>query len=58
MVDQINLLTDTKRQVLLYSFMDWLNRETMNNVLLVGVTSDVKFAEKLEKRVKSRLSSE
>ena len=30
----------------------------MNNAMLVGVTSDVKFAEKLEKRVKSRLSSE
>jgi Cdc6-like AAA superfamily ATPase len=55
MIDQIDLLANTKRQVILYSILDFL-KQTKSRILLIGISSDLKFVEKLEKRVKSRLS--
>ena len=57
MIDQIELLANTKRQVILYSILDWI-KQTRSRILLIGVTSDLRFVERLEKRVKSRLSQE
>ncbi|KRX04258.1 Bromodomain [Pseudocohnilembus persalinus] len=56
-IDQIDELANSKRQVLLYNFLEWL-QGTQKSIVLVGISSNLKFQENLEKRVRSRMSSE
>ncbi|KAL4445624.1 hypothetical protein ABPG74_006175 [Tetrahymena malaccensis] len=56
-VDRIENLVSQKRQSVLYALLDWL-QNNQNSLTLIGITSDLKFTEKLEKRVKSRFSAD
>ncbi|EAS03119.2 origin recognition complex subunit 4, putative (macronuclear) [Tetrahymena thermophila SB210] len=56
-VDRIENLVSQKRQSVLYALLDWL-LNNQNRLTLIGITSDLKFSEKLEKRVKSRFSAD
>ncbi|KAL4493455.1 hypothetical protein ABPG72_007463 [Tetrahymena utriculariae] len=56
-VDRIENLVTQKRQSVLYALLDWL-QNNQNSLTLIGITSDLKFTEKLEKRVKSRFSAD
>jgi hypothetical protein len=54
-IKNVDIYTETTRQVFLYTFLDNINQYAMK-VALIFSTSDVFFLNKLEKRVRSRFS--
>ncbi|CAD8118233.1 unnamed protein product [Paramecium sonneborni] len=55
-IDRVEILATVKKQFFLYSILEWI-RESKYPIIFVGITSDLLFQEKLEKRVKSRFQN-
>ncbi|KAM3132487.1 hypothetical protein pb186bvf_015446 [Paramecium bursaria] len=53
-IDGIDVLAQAKKQFFLYSILEWYQISSLP-LVIAGLTSDLQFFEKLEKRVKSRL---
>lgn len=56
-IDNIEELVTIKRQTVLYRILEWLRHEN-SRVILFGITTNIMFSDLLEKRVKSRFSSQ
>ena len=54
-IEQIERFTRTKRQVILYTLVEWVHK-TENGLILIGIVDDLGFTASLEKRVKSRFA--
>lgn len=50
-------LTEMKKQTILYNLLEWIKGEVGERVALYLITSDCNFMQRLEKRVKSRLTA-
>eukprot|EP01016_Furgasonia_blochmanni_P043686 TRINITY_DN596_c0_g2_i16.p1 TRINITY_DN596_c0_g2~~TRINITY_DN596_c0_g2_i16.p1 ORF type:complete len:311 (+),score=12.25 TRINITY_DN596_c0_g2_i16:76-1008(+) len=55
-IDNFEEFANVKRQNILYSLLEWMQTSQVP-LLIFGVLSNIDFMEKLEKRVKSRLSA-
>ncbi|CAD8184341.1 unnamed protein product [Paramecium octaurelia] len=55
-IERVEILATVKKQFFLYSILEWI-RESKYPIIFVGITSDLLFQEKLEKRVKSRFQN-
>lgn len=56
-IDHCEKLNDVKRQGVLYNLLEWVKKDVSKFVGLHLVTTDMKFFDGLEKRVRSRLTS-
>lgn len=56
-IDNIEELVTIKRQTVLYRILEWLRYDN-SRVILFGITTNIMFSDLLEKRVKSRFSSQ
>ena len=50
-------LADMKKQLILYNLLEWIKTDIREHIGIAFLTRSVLFVEKLEKRVKSRLSA-
>ena len=56
-VKAAELLTKSKKQVVLYTLLEWMNNSFIkDNVTFIFSTKSLTFTQKLEKRVKSRMN--